>query len=331
MTFHPLALLALAAGLAALATWIVRRGALAVGFMDRPNPIIPQHLRPIAYGGGLAVTLGAAVALALAKVGVPLKLWLPALLYLLLGLYDDARRLAPAPKFLLQALVAGLAVWLGVSVPFAGLSGLDAGLSALVLLTWINATNLTDVCDGLLSGLGAIGLVGFALLGSTSGPLAWITAGACLGFLLFNRPPASIFLGDAGSHLLGFLLAALGLELIAASERPYLAIAQAVLLAAVPLFELVFLTVVRIWKGLPWWRGSPDHFSLRLQAAGFSRLGTDLWAWGAALICLLLALVLPRVPMAGQVLLVALALAAALGAGLWLKRHEVPAKTKDAH
>ncbi len=102
----PAALLLFAATLAAGATWLVRRGALAVGFMDRPNPIIPQHVRPIAYGGGLAVVLGAAMALAIAHVALPLKLWLPALLFLLLGLYDDAKRLAPAPKFLLQALVA---------------------------------------------------------------------------------------------------------------------------------------------------------------------------------------------------------------------------------
>ena len=330
MSTNPVGLVALAAALAALATWLVRRSALAVGFMDQPNPIVPQHVRPVAYGGGLAVVLGAAGTLAITQVIVPLKFWSPAVLFLLLGLYDDKRRLAPGPKFLLQVLVTGLAVWLGVSAPWTGLAGLDAVLSALAILTWINAANFTDVCDGLLSGLAVIGLAGFALLAEPWAPLAWISAGGCLGFLLFNRPPAAIFLGDAGSGLVGYLLAAFALEFIAASQRPLLALTQSVLFASVPLFELLFLTAVRILKGLPWWRGSRDHFSLRLQAAGYSRLETDLWAWGAALVFAVVALVLPGLSLLARWVALGMVLLSTGLAAVWLKRHEVPPKAAPA-
>ncbi len=113
--------------------------------------------------------------------------------------------------------------------------------------------------------------------------LALGAAGACIGFLFFNRPPATIFLGDAGSHLLGFLLAAVGI-LHFRNAPAWTSFVAACLVVAVPLFEFAFLFVIRVRKGIPWWRGSPDHFALRLQARGFSRLGADLIAWTAALI-----------------------------------------------
>src|SRR5207245_10489868 len=118
-------------------------------------------------------------------------------------------------------------------------------------------------------------------------------AGASAGFLVFNCPPARIFLGDAGSHLLGFLLAACTMSSfpVAATWRHYAAV---LLLVGVPLFELVFLTVTRIRKGLPWWRGSPDHFSLRLLAAGLSRLQADVVGWSLQLFLCFMAVELLR-------------------------------------
>jgi UDP-GlcNAc:undecaprenyl-phosphate GlcNAc-1-phosphate transferase len=164
------------------------------------------------------------------------------------------------------------------------------------------------VCDGLVAGLAVIAL---ALVGASGaqGALPWITIGACLGFLAFNRPPASIFLGDGGSLLLGFLVAA---ALIPtgrlAGATPWAAtwpaiwptiwkdVAAALLATGVLLFEAVLLVHSRVRKGIPWWRGSPDHFSLRLQAHGFTRLQTDAIAWGAATGMCAVAFLLPRLP-----------------------------------
>ena len=84
-------------------------------------------------------------------------------------------------------------------------------------------------------------------------------------------------MGDAGSHLLGFLIAAIGI-FGSHDATPINAGAWLLLIASVPLFELVFITSVRIKKGLPWWKGSPDHFSLRLQKGGFTRMQINIIA-----------------------------------------------------
>lgn len=331
MTGAALALAGLGTGCGLAATWLARRLAPGLGLIDRPNPIVPQHTRPVARLGGAGVAAGAAAALGLGWwLGLVTEAEpltgpaLVALLFLLLGLLDDWKRLAPAPKLALQAAAAAASLAAGLAAPITGVPFADAALSVLLLLTVVNAFNLTDVCDGLLAGLAAISLSALAVLAPGQAPLALAAGGACLGFLAFNRPPASIFLGDAGSQGLGALAGTLALQSIAGSEPDlWVRLVQVALVLAVPLFELVFLTVVRLRKGLQWWRGSPDHFSLRMQAAGTSRWATDLAAWGAAVILALLALALPALPRALQGATIAAVAAAALGCGLWLARHEV--------
>jgi UDP-GlcNAc:undecaprenyl-phosphate GlcNAc-1-phosphate transferase len=100
--------------------------------------------------------------------------------------------------------------------------------------------------------------------------LCFTVAGALLGFFIFNSPKASIFLGDAGSHLLGFFLAAFTLKCTRGMDFLN-GILWMIFICSIFLFELVFITTVRIRKGKPWWKGSPDHFSLRLQKAGYTR------------------------------------------------------------
>ena len=179
------------------------------------------------------------------------------------------------------------------------------------MVSWVNAVNLTDVCDGLVAAVVAVSMVGLATIGGFASPLPLVVAAACLGFLVFNKPAASIYLGDAGSHLLGFLLAALTIEVIAGT-RGILADLGAVLCSSVFIFELVFLVLVRRAKGLPWWRGSPDHFSLRMQAGPFTRTETVGMTCLAAGSCVSVGWLLGQVSMLiGAGLLVLLAGAAA--------------------
>ncbi len=269
---------ALAAGL--LGTLGVRTLALRLSIVNKPNPLIPQHTRPVAYLGGVGVAIGVAAGVAamwLMHAATPgLAILLGAALFLVLGVADDLLAFKPAPKFALQAVVAALAVALGVKADLTGVAVLDAAISWFWITTLVNAFNFTDVCDGLLGSLSAVMFVALAFLAPGDAGLSLVVSASCMGFLVFNRPPASIFLGDAGSHLLGFLAAAITLSSVGqAATSPSLALAAALLAVAVPLFELFFLTAVRIRKGLPWWKGSPDHFSLRLQAAGVSRTSTD--------------------------------------------------------
>jgi UDP-GlcNAc:undecaprenyl-phosphate GlcNAc-1-phosphate transferase len=232
---------------------------------------------------------------------------LAAVLFLSLGVVDDLLVLSAGMKFAGQAAIAALAVALGIMQPLTGYRIADAAICWFWIVMLVNAFNLTDVCDGLVGGLSVILFACIAWVHPLHTPWAMILAGACVGFLIFNIPPASIFLGDAGSHLLGFLVAALLLS-SPTGLRIWPHIPQAVLIAGVPLFELAFLIAIRTRKGLRWWKGSPDHFSLRLQAAGLSRWQTDGIAWGTAAALGVAAASLELLgPVAGSVLLAAAA------------------------
>jgi UDP-GlcNAc:undecaprenyl-phosphate/decaprenyl-phosphate GlcNAc-1-phosphate transferase len=302
----------LAAGLAlgAGSTWLARETAWRLGVVNHPNTIVVQHTRPIAYLGGAGIALGVAAAVFLAQAlwSIPRAgLMRPDLLaggafYLVLGLADDLRPFRPLPKFGLQLAGAIGVVYLRTAND--GFDPLFAVMSVVWIVTLVNAVNLTDVCDGLVAGLACIQFVALALLVPSTTIWASAIAGSCAGLMLFNAPAASIFLGDAGSHLLGVWLAVLTLDLVV-SSRSATSIAQAVLIAGVPLFELIFVSAMRIQKGLPWWQGSPDHFSLRLQSSGFSRWATDSLAWTAMLLLATLAWLLQGLSASGAVALVA--------------------------
>ncbi len=205
---------------------------------------------------------------------------------MVLGCVDDLKEFSPKLKFLLQVVLAALATVLGIYYQFTGIAVIDMVLSGFIILVLVNACNLTDVCDGLVGGLSMIALLAIFFTAAYSGLLPLICAGALLGFLFFNAPSASIFLGDAGSHLLGFILAYFLFQhnLGKSITEGFLPV---LLVSGVFLFELFFLIIVRKRKGLKWWLGSPDHFSLRLQAIGFSKWRTDFIAYTLGALCAL--------------------------------------------
>lgn len=261
-----------------LGTALVRRIALALGVVNAPNPIVPQHTRPTAYLGGVGVLIGILVGFAFAgpENRPATAAWIPAIAFAMLGLADDLLTLKVLPKLILQCLLAGLAVVLGLGNQLTPWPLLSGALALLWIVTMVNAFNFIDVCDGLLASICGATFLAWAVFAHAWVLSAMILAAAFCGFLPFNVPRASIFLGDTGSHLGGFLVAAFGL-----SASTNLRFEQMMLISTVPVFELVFLVFVRTRKRLPWWRGSPDHFSLRLQADGWSRWSID----GIAALC----------------------------------------------
>jgi UDP-GlcNAc:undecaprenyl-phosphate GlcNAc-1-phosphate transferase len=261
-----------------------------IGFVSRPNPIVPQHTSVVADLGGVGVATGVLAAVLLhgvvsvgsAPIVAPRSGQLVgAALFLALGIVDDARPFSPRAKSVTQLLAAALFVLADGGLRVSGIRPLDHVLTALVVVTVVNAVNLTDVCDGHVGGITAVSALTFSALMGPRHLLPIALAGACVGFLVLNAPPARIFLGDAGSHLAGFLLAALIVDHVNASPTVSAAVGS-ILAVGVFLFELVFLVWVRARKGIPWWCGSRDHFALRLQAMGLSRWATDLRAWAAA-------------------------------------------------
>jgi len=318
---------AAAAAGGALGTLAARWLAPRLGMMCRPNPLVPQHTRTVAYLGGVGVAVGI-VSGAAAAPGWwrALPAWglaAGAVSFLALGVLDDARPLSPRGKLALQAVAASLAAALGVAAPFTGSPVVDAVLAVGWMMAMVNAVNLVDVSDGLAAGICGAALLAVAAAHPELAPVALATAGAAAGFLVFNLPPASIFLGDAGAHLLGFALAAATLR----GWRPGAPVAGAagmVLTAGVPLFEVCLLLAVRRRKGIPWWKGSSDHFALRLQVAGWSRLQTAVVAWACSAILAVAGALLPGAPLAAQVGVPLLVTAASAAAWHALLRWEVP-------
>jgi len=229
--------------------------------------------------------------------------------FLLVGLVDDARPFSPGAKLVWQGMVATLAVAMGLRLFTFAPPAADAALTGLWVLLMVNAVNVTDVCDGLVAGIAAVtlGVVG-AFVPELRG-FAAVGMGASVGFLRFNLPPASIYLGDAGSHLLGFILAVV-IGRGAWNPAPVTMLASMLLLAGVVIFEVALLVAARRRRGIAWWRRSPDHFALRLQAAGWSRARTDVTAWSAAFLAGLVAFTFPRLGPLGAVAGIVLSVAA---------------------
>jgi len=314
-------------------TLAVRGFAVTYGIVDPPNPLIPQHKEPVAYLGGVAVFLGLVGTVLLGQlfdvsfvptlaIRIRYTIGVAAVSFLLLGIIDDLCVLSPIQKLVGQILIAFGAGMFGVVHAFTGFALVDICLSVIWIVCIVNAMNLTDVCDGLVAGLVLILCLFMACVCPALIMIAMALAGVLFGFLVFNLPPASIFLGDAGSHFLGFLASAM-LLLYLPQNGSLTSSTQIILLAGVPLFELIFLIVTRTNKGLPFWRGSPDHFSLRLQAAGLSRTQTNLVAWVVAAMLCIIAVLVEQSLWWQQVIVLSIVIGILIACGRLLIRWEV--------
>lgn len=246
-------------------------------FLDRPDGAVKQHKQPTPYFGGLAVYAGFLAAIAftipfennmfLFLVGVT---WL-----LLLGLIDDFRVLKPSQKFLGQfiAVLCFLKAGFYLKTPYF-LNSWHVIISGFWMLSVINAFNLVDVMDGLATttAIGAtLSFFCFAYLANAVSVMILLAAfgGSLLAFLWYNKPIARIYLGDAGSLFIGGVLANIPFLLDWGTYSYYGYLSPAVILA-IPILEVTTLIVVRSYKGIPFFRGSPDHFSIYLRQQGWS-------------------------------------------------------------
>jgi UDP-GlcNAc:undecaprenyl-phosphate GlcNAc-1-phosphate transferase len=206
------------------------------------------------------------------------------------GWLDDKHELSPPMKFLGQILVAVLVVACGARITlFVPSVVFSCFITVLWILTVINAFNFMDNMNGLCGGLGAIGAWYFAVVAAKGGQylvalIAFLTFGALLGFLPYNFPRAKAFLGDAGSHLVGYLLAVLAILphfYTHLHPRP-LAVLTPLFVLAVPLGDLVWVVFLRWRIGQPFYQGDTNHLSHRLVRRGFSRPLAVMLIWMAA-------------------------------------------------
>jgi len=286
-----------------------------VGLVDDPGHR-KIHDRPIPLAGGLAVASSLVLSVAAAYLAVHLGLagsstgfslehgFSRRLLQLgaiiagafgitLLGIIDDHRELKPMVKFTGQVLVALLVAGAGVRITlFVESSWFSLACTVLWMLTLINALNFMDNMNGLCSGLGVIAAYVFGVLAAVAGQylvaaMAFLVAGALAGFLPHNFPRARAFLGDAGSHLTGYLLAVLAIlpHFYSENSPRKLAVLTPLLVLALPLADLVSVVVIRTAHGKAFYIGDTNHFSHRLVRLGLSKTTAVLLIWLGAALC----------------------------------------------
>lgn len=273
------------------------RLAWATGWLDHPEAR-KLHTSATALLGGAAVF---AVAFATWAVAMRLMPHAPedwegyyllagAAIAMALGLWDDRFGMSPAIKMLGQAAAATMIV-AGGAVPELGLPvGIEAALTLVAMVALMNAVNFLDNMNGMVGGLAAIALLGFAWTslerganGVAAAQLA--LAGACLGFLPHNFPKARVFLGDAGSLLLGYSLGASAL-LAMQGAPPGWGQAGPVIVLAYPAFDLIFVVVTRLRDGRPVQQGGKDHTNHRLASVLKCPIRTVLVMWvSGAVLC----------------------------------------------
>jgi UDP-GlcNAc:undecaprenyl-phosphate GlcNAc-1-phosphate transferase len=231
-----------------------------------------------------------------------------AALITLIGAIDDARELPPGVKLLGQVVAALILVLSDVTVqritlPFLGgydLGELGGPLTLVGLVAIMNVVNFSDGIDGLAAGVCAISAAAFAIiafdLGRTSAAiLAAITCGAALGFLMHNFHPASVFMGDCGSNLLGLLLGAAIVE-GSLKTNALIALIGPLVVLAVPFLDTGFVIAKRLKYGRPVYRGDSNHFHHRFHRMGFSQRRTVLYLYGWTLTMAGVAVALRFVP-----------------------------------
>lgn len=265
-----------------LLTPLLRRFALRIGFVDLPTAR-KVHREPVALLGGVAIYLAfaaAVVSLGAAR-GPLLGVLLGAAFLMLVGIVDDAQGMDPRVKLLAQVGAAFMAVMFGIQTTFLGVAYLNIPITLLWIVGITNAFNLLDNMDGLAAGVAVISGLTFAVLASRYSDLgseqvatciaAAALAGGCLGFLRFNLVRASIFMGDAGSMVLGFILASLAALGSWRSPTVPTSLLIPLLVLAYPIFDTIFVTLLRVQEGRPVFQGGRDHSSHRLVSLGLGQ------------------------------------------------------------
>ena len=259
-----------------IGTYSIRSAALRFHWLDRPGQG-KVHATPIPLLGGIGIYAGFVIAFWITNSPTILQqssaVLAGATLITITGLYDDLRGMKPLPKLIAQVLAAGALISGGIYAQVTGIYGLDLAITIFWVVGLCNAQNLLENMDGLSAGIAAIACFFFTLLAVSQGQViisavAAALLGATLGFLRFNWHPATIFMGDTGSLLLGFLLASLGIQLRFPSDLVLRTWMIPILVLAVPIFDTTLVSISRLRRGLRLTDGGKDHVSHRLRKMG---------------------------------------------------------------
>ena len=282
-------------------TPLMRKIALATNIVDNPNAAHKSHKKAVPYLGGVAIIIGIisiSYSTSLVSNFTSTTFWLatsvlgPALLLGLIGLWDDLKNLKPLPRFIAQT-VAGLftaaVLILGNNVGNpTGSQIFDSIITVIWVVGICNSINFFDNLDGGAAGTVAISSIALAILALNGdqyliAALSTVTSGATLGFLVWNKSPAKIYMGDAGALFLGVLLATLTVRFEPNAQSQIGSYLIPIFLLAIPILDTTVAVFSRVRRHLSPFQGGQDHLSHRLIRAGLSRkqAAFTLWSFSA--------------------------------------------------
>ena len=286
--------------------------ALKHGVTDRPNQAHKTHEEPVPYLGGVAIVVCTITTTFVTSLFTDFTkqtlllastILIPALLMSLVGLIDDIKQLKPWPRFVAQNALALISAIILINTdtlgtPF-GVLILDFALTMLWLVGITNSINFFDNIDGGASGAVAISSVALTLIAISNGQIligamSGVLAGSTIGFLIWNRPPARIYMGDAGALFLGILIATLTIRLDSNEELGKLGVFVPLFLLAVPILDTSVAVIKRVYRSITPFQGGRDHLSHRLMRLGLKKRSAVLTLWFLSAIFSTLAVTLSR-------------------------------------
>jgi UDP-GlcNAc:undecaprenyl-phosphate GlcNAc-1-phosphate transferase len=296
------------------------------GVIDRPSESHKTHRNPVPYLGGVAIAVGVVTVTYLASLTsnfnrstfiLASSVLVPAIVMGVVGLIDDIRKLSPWPRFIIQSGFGVVISFLLVSTntlgsPFGNYL-IDIPITVLWIVGITNSINFFDNIDGGASGAVAISAI-FLFLLSWQGEqfliaaLSIVLAGATLGFLLWNRPPARIYMGDAGALFLGILVASLTIRFDPNPIDRIASFAVPFLLLAVPILDTSVAVISRLRRGISPLQGGKDHLSHRLMRSRFTKRQAILILWILSIFFGAIAIVVSLAPFSLERYIVYLAL-----------------------
>ena len=278
-------------------TPLVRRFAISHEIYDLPNSSHKSHVEPVPYLGGVAIVIGTlsisylaliAKELTLKNFGLATSALAPALILALVGLWDDIRNLKPIPRLVMQTTLGIFMAILLIKTHTVGVPTGHPWVDGFITLVWIvgicNSINFFDNVDGGAAGTVAISSLALAYLGYQGGQffvaaLSAVVAGATIGFLLWNKSPARIYMGDAGALFLGVLIATLTIRFHPHADTKWTSFSTKILLLAVPILDTSVSVISRLMRRSSPFQGGQDHLSHRLVRAGLERRVAVIVLW----------------------------------------------------
>lgn len=278
-------------------TPLMRKIAINTGVVDKPNASHKTHKEPVPYLGGVAIVIGVVVVSLTAllikdfstkNLLLALSILIPAKVMALMGLLDDIKGLAPWPRLIIQTVTGVVVAGLLITTHTIGTPADNLLIDAFITIFWIvgitNSINFFDNLDGGAAGAVAAAsfftfLIAFAQGQILVSALAVVIAGAMIGFLLWNKVPAKIYMGDSGSLFLGILISVLTIRLNPNVKPVINSWAVPVMLLAVPILDTSVAVISRLSRRISPFTGGRDHLSHRLIRIGIERKKAALSLW----------------------------------------------------